>query len=479
MKKNYFYNLLYQVINILVPLLTIPYVSRVLGPSGVGEYTVAYNYAQYFVLFGTLGLTKYSSREIAYVRDDKTETRSVFWELMLLRTITLGIATITYLVLFFVMGLKQSQVIQVCIIYIVTAVFDISWYFIGVENFKKVAVRDTIIKLTSVFLIFTLLKNNDQVWLYALILSGTQFISQCLMWISLPKDIWRKTLRLKKLPQHLKVSLSLFVPSLAIQVYMMLDRLMLGEISGNVQVGLYESSQKVIRIATTIVTAISTVSLPRVANLYSNNKKDELQKHLKKVFSIASFLAFPMCFGFFAITADFTPWFFGNDFVGIDLLIYISCFIIVSLGWSNILGDQILVACGKQNQYTIAVVFAAGLNFIMNLILIPKTGAVGAAVATLCAEFSGMLIMLFFCSRIYRVSEFFKNGSLKYFVSSLIMGGVVLGIGTFLEASAFSTLLEILVGAIVYLLIMAIMKDSIFMYGLNICKSILLKLRKE
>lgn len=189
--KNFFYNLMYQMLVIILPFITIPYISRVLGSTGVGQYALSNAYAQYFILFGMVGLSVYSTRQIAYVRDDKEQLNNTFWELNILRFITMGISIISY-IFFTILFNKENQVLYLIQgLLLISALIDISWLFIALENFKKVVIRNTLIRLSGLILIFIFVKDSNQVWVYALILGVTQVIGQAIMWFELPKEINR------------------------------------------------------------------------------------------------------------------------------------------------------------------------------------------------------------------------------------------------------------------------------------------------
>ena len=296
--KNYLYNLMYQILTMLLPIITIPYISRILGAEGLGKYSLTNAYAQYFVLFGMIGLGMYCSREVAYVRDDKIKLSKTFWELNFLRFITMGISVFIYILFCIYIVNTENEIISIIQgLVLLSSLFDISWLFIGIENFKKVSIRNSVVKLLGVCLVFIFVKNESQVWLYALILGGTQCIGQIVMWFDLPKEIKFFTPNKSALIRHLSFSIKLFIPQIAINIYTMLDKVMLGNLVNEVEVGMYDNAQKIIRVALTIVTSLATVTAPKIANLYKNKQMDELSQNIYRSFSFVSFLVFPMVFG--------------------------------------------------------------------------------------------------------------------------------------------------------------------------------------
>ena len=469
--RNYLYNLMYQLVTILLPIITIPYTSRVLGADGLGKYSLTNAYAQYFVLFGMIGLGMYCSREIAYVKDDKTKLSKTFWELNFLRFITMGTSIIIY-ILFCIYAIKpQDKVMSIVQGFILlSSLFDISWLFTGLENFKKVSIRNTIVKIVGTCLVFIFVKNETQVWLYALILGGTQFIGQIIMWFDIPKYIKFVKPNKDALIRHLSFSLKLFIPQIAINVYTMLDKVMLGNLANEAEVGMYDNSQKIIKIAITIVTTLASVTIPKMANLYKNGQLEEFSKNVYKSFSFVSFLAFPMAFGLIGICRNFIPWFYGPGFERIEPMFYFGSWLMITLAWSSIVGTQVLISMKRDKQFTIAVTIGAAMNIVFNFILIRKFGGVGTTISSVIAEFTGMFIMVYFVRDIVNVKQLFKIIP-KYFISGFVMFLMVFNAGNLVNQTIIGTAIQVIVGVLSYLSIMFIIKDENIFYILKFIKN--------
>ncbi|MCX0389401.1 oligosaccharide flippase family protein [Clostridium perfringens] len=465
--KNYLYNLIYQILNILIPIITVPYISRVLGAEGMGAYALSASYAQYFVLFGMIGLSIYSSREVAYFKDDNEKLNKVFWELNFLRFITMGICIFIYLLLF---GIYFEQnrflnIIQITIL--LSAFFDISWLFIGLEDFKKVSIRNSIVKIIGIVLIFLFVKNSHQVWLYALILGFTQLIGQISMWFEIPKDLKFSIPKKYNLLKHINASLKLFIPQIAINIYTMLDKVMLGVFTDDIQVGLYDNSQRIIKILITIVTTLSTVISPQMCSLYKSGDIVNFKNKVYKAFSFVSFLAFPMTLGLISVCKTFVPWFFGDGFGGIIPMFYCGAWMMISLAWSSILGNQILISIRRDKSFTIAVSVGAIINIILNFIFIKTLKGVGTTISSVLAEFTGMFLMLYFVRDIIELKILFK-GIYKYIFSSIIMASLIYFIGNYFDKNTmFVTVLQVFCGITIYLIIMLITKDNNLNFIIN------------
>lgn len=470
--KNYIYNLIYQLLTVILPIITIPYISRILGADGLGVYALTSTYAQYFVLFGMLGLTTYSSREIACNRESNESLSCTFWELNFLRFITMGISGMLYIIIFIFIIKGNNKVLNIIQgLLLINSFLDISWLFVGLENFKKVVIRNTIVKLSGVILIFALVKNSSQVWLYALILGGTQVIGQLIMWLEIPKNIKFIIPKKVNLIKHLNSSIKLFIPQIAITVYTMLDKVMLGFFSDDSQVGMYDNSQKIIKILVIFVTVLSTVTIPKMANLYKNNHHEEFRRNVYKSFSFVSFISFPMCFGLISITNSFVPWFYGDGFSDIKILFYIGSFLMITLGWTSILGNQVLISIRRENKFTIAVFSGAIINFILNCILINKLYSAGTMIASVVAEYLGMILMLYYLRDILEIPKMFKSVP-KYLIASLIMFIPTFIVGINLRPTIITTIIQVILGSLIYFIIMIIIKDENLNYVINFIKDI-------
>lgn len=463
--RNYLYNLTYQILTLIVPLITTPYLSRVLRADGIGRYSITQAIVEYFVLFGLLGMATYGSRQIAYVRDDDKAKKQAFWDLNTTRLITMSVSTIAYIC--FCIINKENRTLYIMQFFTVAAsLIDISWYFAGIENFKKTALRNIIIKIISVILIFAFVKQKKDIYVYALIISLSLFIGQIVLWIGIFNDVdYRKPIW-KNVRTYLLGSFKLWLPTIAASVYTSFDKLMLGYFTDDVQVGIYVNSQKIVKIATTITTALATVTIPQAANSFTNGRMDELQRTVYKSLTAVSFLAFPMCMGLMAVRETLVPWFLGSGFEEVEDLLLISSLLIITLSWSSILANQVLVASKRENMYTIAIVLAAIVNFGLNLILIPCLKSTGALITSVLAEYLGMFTMFYFSRNIISAKVFAKKIS-KYFLSASLMYIVVYAEGKFLPANIFTTGIQIITGGIIYIGMMVLMKDEMIYYFID------------
>ena len=311
--KNYFYNVGYQVFILLVPLVTTPYITRVLGSTGVGINAYTNSIIQYFILFGSIGISLYGNRTIAYERDDKQKMSQSFWEISILRFITIALAYVAFLV-FLLFTKKYHQFYFYQSFQVIAAAFDISWLFMGLEDFKRTVLRNFMVKIISVISIFMFVKTSHDVSIYILVLTLSTLLGNLSLWGYLKRTVDKPDLHHLHLFKHIRPSVSLFIPQIATQIYLILNKTMLGSISGVQSSGFYENSDKMVKMLLAVVTATGTVMLPRMAHTFASKDFKQLHKYLYTSFDFVSFISIPLAFGLSAVAPKFAIWFMGKEF---------------------------------------------------------------------------------------------------------------------------------------------------------------------
>lgn len=469
-KKNYIYNLMYQILVMIIPLITTPYLSRVLGAENIGIYSYTLSITMYFILFGSLGIAMYGQREIAYVQDDKEKRSKAFYEIFIVRIITLSISLLIFYITFCLKG-EYSTYYKILILEIIANMVDISWYFQGLEEFKKTVVRNTIVKLVSVVCIFSLVKNNSDLNKYFAIYVLSNVIGNLSLWIYLPKYTSKVKMKNLKILRHLKPTVMLFIPQIATQVYTVLDKTMIGTmIADKSEVGYYEQAQKIIKLLMTIATSLGTVMMPRIAATYSKGDKEKVREYMNTSFSFIMLLAFPLMFGIISVANKFVPLFYGSGYEKVVPLMCVISPIIVFIGLSNVIGTQYLLPTKQQSKYTFSVVIGALVNFILNIVLIKKYASIGASIATVIAEFCVTLTQFI----LIRNSIKFKNVLsmiYKYVIASVIMFMVSMTIGNYISSNILSIFVQVVISIVIYLGILIVMRDKMIKEGINIVKN--------
>lgn len=450
--KNFLYNLSYQILVLILPLITVPYVSNVLGAKGVGDYSFTFANTQYFVLFGMVGITLYGNRQIAYVRDDKEKLKNSFYSIYFVQAATMMLSSIIFILFVFTFNKDLYRTLYLVQgLNILAALVDISWLFMGLEQFKKTVVRNTIVKLISLASIFIFVKDRDDLAVYTLILGLSNLLGNLTFWAYIPKTIGIKNIKIKGLSKHLKTSIALFIPQVAIQVYLLLSRTLLGIFTDTVQVGYYENSQKLVKMALTIAAAIGTVMMPKIANTVATGDMKKVKYYISNSFFFMSAISIPLMFGILGIAQELSPWFFGKEFMGIEKLVIISSIIILAISWSNVLGTQLLVPLNKIKQFTTSVTFGAIINLLLNLVLLKKMGSIGACISTVVAEITVTVTQFYFVRKFLDIPKLVKS-VLIFFPAAIIMFIVVRIIGMNMGIKPLTNVVQISVGGLVYLL---------------------------
>lgn len=463
-------------ISLLIPIITMPYVSKVLGANGVGINSYTYTTANYFVLAASLGTSVYARREIAYKRDDIKRKSVVFWELFYLRMATALFSLVAYFIFLLINGFELMLVIQG--IYIISVILDITWYYQGMENFGKVVVRNSIIKFVGLLFIFLFVKDQEDVALYAFGLAIIPLISSLVFW----KDIFKEVLfipPIKAKPfRHIKDSFRLFIPTIVSQIYLTMDITMIGIISeSKVQNGYYEQANKIINICSTIVTSLTTVLSVRIANMYDKGNEQLMVSYMQKSFRAIWCIAIPVSLGIFSVSNLLIPACLGNEFIETASLIKILSIIPLVVGLFSVTGSQYLVATNRIAAYTMSIIIGAVVNFPLNLFFIPRFLSRGAAFATVVAEISVLMFQIvYICDIIkkFKLSDIFGY-SIKYFASGGAMFLVCQNVVKNFTPSYFHVCITVIIGGIVYMSMLVILKDDMALYYLKMAKNRVLR----
>ena len=468
-KKNYIYNLAYQILLIVAPLITTPIVSRSLTAEGVGTYGYIFSIVSYFVMVSILGSSTFGQREVSYVQNDFHKRSIVFYENVLFRLITSSIGGIAYIV-FALIQPSDKSVYLVMVFFIIGVATDVSWFFQGLEEFGKIIRRSFAVKIINIVLIVLFIRQRSDLFLYACFLSIVPCLGNITLWFYLPKYLQRIKMGEIDLSYVLKQSFSLFIPTIAIQIYTVLDKTMIGLITKQAaEIGYYEQAEKISKMSVAIVTSLSTVMIPRIGHLFAKNEKEQLYKLMYRSYRFTFLVCVPLCIGIATTASNLVPWFFGDGYDQVVDLLRVLSVMVLALGISNITGMQYLIPTKRQKQYTISVTSGAIINLICNSFMIYYWHSMGAAIASILSEFFVVAIQLFLVRNEISVATILKQG-FKYVTAGLIMG-VILSI----EAECFSpkvynTILMISTGIIVYGVTLLIMKDEFVYEGVNIIK---------
>lgn len=385
LKKNILFNFAYQILALVLPFITAPYLSRTIGAEGVGVYSFSQSIALYFTYITLLGLSNYGNRAIAEVQDDENKRSKIFFEIYSMQFCSFLISIFLYLVYVIFFSVDQTAAI-IMIGWVVSAAFDINWFFFGMEQFKLTVIRNTIIKIISVTCIFIFIHAPSDQYLYILIMVVSTLLSQICLWPYLKRYIHFVKPSWKGILLHVKPNLKLFIPVIAASLYNMMDKVMLGYLTNMRDVGFYENADKIVKMIQSLIVAIGTVMLPRMTSLLAKDENQQGEKYLDVSFRVVFIYVSAAVFGILSVSSEFSTVYFGAGFEKTSYLLNILIVTVLFFGAGNVLRTQFLIPQKRDGVYIKSAILGAVLNLIVNLILIPRFGSYGAAIATVLAE---------------------------------------------------------------------------------------------
>lgn len=477
LKKNIGYQTAYQLLNTVLPLITSPYLARVLGASQLGVFSYTQSIVGYFVLFATLGVTNYGTRTIASCKDDKTELSRNFFEIYLFQIITSLIA-ITFYGAYIVIICDENIIIALLQgLLIIGSLMDINWLFFGIENFKVTVTRNMFVRMITVMAILLLVKSPDDLWLYTLIMSSGTVLSNAVLFYFVPKVVnvqFLKQVSFEGIIKHIKPNIVLFIPLLAMSVYHIMDKTMLGILSTYEQTGFYYNADKVINIPIGIISGIGTVMLPRATSMIENGKIKEYKQLFNITVEMIVIVSSAMAFGIAAIANEFTPFFFGKGYEECILLIIVLSPVLIIKALSQTSRMQYLIPNHKEKIFIQSVFVGAIANLTINWYLIPQIGALGAVIGTLIAELITCLWQYIKMNQYIQCGKILVKSSVYLVFGSMMFFGIralAHFITKIIPSLFISVAIEIIAGVMIYiflnLIYSALTKNFIWMMVMN------------
>ena len=415
--KNYLYNLSYQILTIILPIITVPYVTRIFTSEALGNYVFYNSIVSYFSLFAMLGIGVYGTKQIAAASD----VSSTFWNIYVIQLIASILAMAVYIIAIFSIPQMGGIIPLIVGITLFAKMIDISWLFSGKEDFKKITIRNVVIRIIGVISIFTFVKSSDDLYLYVFLIVIFDFLGQFVMWVPAKKFIKRPSFNAKIMKKNLHPIVLLFLPQVAISLYVVLDRTLLGLLGSYSDVGIYEQGQKLISILLKVVSSLGVVMLPRVANLLSERRDKEAQNMVKFSFILYNLIIFPMMFGLIAVNEVFVKLFLGQNFQDVKYVLYVIVFNIMFVGWTNILGYQVLVVRNKNKEFMLSTTIPAFVSVAVNIAVIPFFGYIGASITSVVVEILVFGIQWYYSRNIINKKLLFNKDLAKTILSSLVM----------------------------------------------------------
>lgn len=459
-KKNIIISTLYQILSIITPLITAPYVSRVIGPNGIGAYSYTSSVQLYFSLFAALGTAEYGLREISRARMDVYKRSKLFWEIELISAINSAVMLILWLI--FISVQNQYHVMYLILtLNLLNTLCDISWFYDGLEQFQYTVTRNAIVKVAGVILILLFVKGPQDTNLYVLIMTATTFLGTLSMWLSLKKFLVKTKINVSNLKIHFRETWIYFIPTIATSIYTSMDKTLIGVIThSNDENAYYEQATKIINLIKAVTfTAVNSVLGARISFLFVQKEYDEIKQRLRDSINYIMFIGVGVCFGLIEIAHTFVPIFFGSGWGKVVLILQLFSPQVIIIGISNCLGSQYYTPAGLRKQSAIYIIIGAVVNLILNLCLIPKFMSAGATVASIIAELT-ISVLYLKNSNGYLTARYIFEILWKKVIAGGVMLLVMYDLSMISNIGFLSLIFQFIGGSLIYVFVLWLLKDS-------------------
>lgn len=462
-KVNAFYSFMRAFLKLVFPLVTFPYTSRILGPEGIGQVNYTNSIVSYFNLFALLGIGTYAEREVARLKNDKPALSKFVKEILIINLISMTIAYTLFFITIFIEPTLGSyrNLLLICSVKILFNVVGINWFFYGIEEFKYTTIRSFFVQCAAIVFLFFAVHTKEDVWLYAIygvILSTGYDI--CNIIYSRHFIDYRVKVKLE-FKKHIKFIFTFFGMALVTSVYEMLDTTMIGRLTNDTQTGYYTAGIKMNNIVLGLLTAVTNVVLPRLSYYKGTGEIEKIGKLKNKSIRIILLFSIPMTFGLIALSKPLILLFCGTLYEPATIIMQTISPVIFIMAMSNLAGSQFLPAMNKEKISLVSYIAGAVVNIISNLILIPRHGALGAAIGTVLAESTVMIIQIIFLH-----NDFFQKQIVLEFIETLVasiaMFIIIYLLLNIIENTILQISVSIITGSMTYVILLLIFRNQTF-----------------
>lgn len=459
-KKNVIISTLYQILSVITPLITAPYISRVIGADGIGEYSYTSSIQLYFSLFAALGTAEYGLREISRARQNIEKRSKLFWEIELVSVLV----SLFVLLLWGIFVCFQKQYFTMYLILtlnIFNTMLDISWFFNGLEQFQYTVTKNAIVKVVGVVLILLFVKSPKDTDLYVFIMTASTLLGTMSMWLSLHKFVIKTKINLSSLKKHFHETAIYFIPTIATSIYTSMDKTLIGLITHSAaENAYYEQATKIINLVKALTfTSVNAVLGARISFLFFQEKYSEIKKNIHLSIDYVMFIGVGICFGLISISNTFVPVFFGSGWGKVVLILQLFSPQVIIIGISNCLGSQYYTPAGLRKKSAMYIIIGAIVNLILNLVLIPKFASAGATFASIIAELT-ISILFLKNSDGYLDVKFLGHILWKKVIAGILMGAVIMLYGFWTSPAIIKLFIQFLAGSLTYVLTLLVLKDN-------------------
>lgn len=449
-RSNFVWNTSYQVVRILTPLITTPYLARVLGSEALGTYSYTYTVGAYFTYFCMLGLQQYGNREIARCRDDYGARSRTFCSIFAMQLGISALVVVAYLAYVFLLSGPLFACSLVWTIWVAAEAVDVSWFYYGMEEFKAITIRNLLVRLALIACIFAFVHSTSDLVIYCGLQAGTFAVNSAILWTLLHGKVSFVKPERREVLAHVKPNLVLFAPIIAISIYTQLNEIILGQMGGMSEVAFYDNAYKIVTIPLAVIQSLGTVMLPRMSAVIAHGDEGQEVHYLNISSWLSQAMAFGLAFGIAGVAPEFVPVFFGPGYDPCIVLMPLLAVIIPICAWSNVLGVQYLIPHDRDRQYLLSVLTGAAANIALCALLVGPMGAVGAAIATACAELAVSAAQSLFIGRALPLRRYLLDAA-PFAVIGVAEYACVRLVGSAMGATVTGVAYQVVAGGAAYL----------------------------
>ena len=450
MRKNYLYNLVYHLSIMVLPLLVTPYIARVLGAENNGLYAFSSTIVCYFIMFGKLGLDNYGNRSIAFCREDITQRSRTFISIYAIQLCTSAVSVALYVGVVGVFFQQNAVLYKIQLIYVLSVLFDVSWFFYGMEKFRLTTLRSLLTRGLLIVSVFLFVHTENDLHIFTFLMAMSFLLEQIILFLFVFRYVRWVRVKLADIRVHFIPNLKLFIPLLALSVYNWMDKIMLGFIVDKESVAYYNYAESIINLPKGIITALGTVMLPKIANMVANNELEASRSAMGRSMKFIGFIACALCFGIAAMSPVFVPWFLGPQYMPTILLTLELAIVMIPMSIIDVIQTQYLIPFKLDHIYIRSVIAGAGVNLALNSGLIPLLGASGAVIATLGAQVTVAGYQLYKIRKAYPLRRLLKAFG-PYLLSGAAMFAAVFSMQSLALSPVALMGLQLITGAAVYM----------------------------
>lgn len=419
-RKNAAYNVAYRVFSILLPLVTAPYLDRVVGKDGVGLYSGAWAWSEIFCLIGLLGLADYGVRTIAQARDDREKLDRAFSGIWQMQLMVASVALLFWFGYVFLIAGEEKTIALHMTMMSVSCLCNFEWCLMGLDQFKSIALRNTFVKIAAAASAFIFVKSIDDLWIYGFVWSLATLIGNLSCALTLKGKVSYHRVSMKETLKHLRPCAVLFISVAAVSVYRKMDKIMVFYIAGKDENGLYESAEKIVYCLSGFISAIGTVMMAKVSNLQEKGETEKIARNIDKSMNLIICMVSAMAFGLAAVAERFAPLFYEKAAASGVLMVPLG-FTLIMIGFANVIRTQVVLPQKRDHILVKSVCCGAVVNLIVNACLIRSMGSMGAVVGTLAAELTVPVVQFIILRKELPYKRF-----MGYVLTYAVIGGIMM-----------------------------------------------------